>query len=299
MGSLAGREVIMNSNHSEAGVQVNTTTLVDAHVHIHDCFGLADFLTAASRNFAAAAAARDLNADYRAVLCLTETCHASKFEMLRGLADGSAEGHELDSSSWRVHATDEPVSVVVENPEFGRVHIIAGRQIVVAERLEVLALGCVETWPDGLPASEVIDGVAEAGSIAVLPWGFGKWLGRRGRTLRSLLEAHHRRHLFLGDNSGRPVFFSEPHEFKLGRRLGLEVLPGTDPLPFASEIHRVGSFGCLLECGLGDANPWKELYCHLVQPGLSIRRFGRLETPLRFLRNQLAMQYAVRMGAGR
>lgn len=288
----------MNSYYQAAGEKVTSAVLVDTHVHIHDCFDLADFLSAASRNFSGAAARQGLHANYDAVLCLTETCHAQKFEMLRGLAESSADGHALSGGNWRVRATDERESVTVENPELGQMHIIAGKQIVAAERLEVLALGCVENWPDGLAAAKVIDGVMGAGCIAVLPWGFGKWLGRRGRILRSLLENHHSDHLFLGDNSGRPIFISEPHEFKLGRRLGLGVLPGTDPLPFASEAHRAGSFGCLLKCMLDKLRPWAELSRHLVQPGLSIQRFGRLETPLRFLRNQAAMQYAVRMGAG-
>ena len=162
----------------------------------------------------------------------------------------------------------------------------------------MLALGCAESWQDGLPASEVIDGVTGAGAVAVLPWGFGKWLGQRGRILRALIEKHRSQHLFLGDNIGRPVFFSEPHEFELGRSLGLTVLPGTDPLPFASESHRAGSFGCVVDGVVGDLQPWADLCRHLVQPGLSVRRFGRLETPLRFFRNQLAMQYVMRTSGG-
>jgi len=288
----------MSGNLSETGEHAASAVLVDAHVHIHDCFELTDFLDAASQNFAVAAAAQKLDDDYVSVLCLTETCHADKFEQLLRLAAKHADGRSTDGSAWQIHANDERESVSVDHPEFGRMHLIAGKQIVVAERLEVLALGCADAWQDGLPASEVIEGVTRGGAVAVLPWGFGKWLGQRGRILRSLVERNHSQYLFLGDNSGRPVFFSEPREFELGRRLGLKVLPGTDPLPFVSESRRAGSFGCRVDGIVGDSKPWTDLRRVLVQPGLSIRRFGRLETPLRFVRNQLYMQYTMRAGSG-
>jgi hypothetical protein len=288
----------MSDNHSETIRRTTSAVLVDAHVHIHDCFDLAEFLDAAARNFSAAAAAQSLAAGYVSVLCLTETCRARKFEQLRSLAESCTDGGVVEGSTWRVYATAEPISISADHPEFGRIHIIAGKQIVVAERLEVLALGCAKSWADGLPASEVIDGVTSSGAVAVLPWGFGKWLGRRGRILRSLLEQHHSQCLFLGDNSGRPIFFAEPNEFELGRRLGLKVLPGTDPLPFASEARRAGSFGGLVDGLVSDLKPWTDLCRHLVQPDLTIQPFGRLETPLRFLRNQLAMQYVTRTSGG-
>jgi hypothetical protein len=286
----------MNSINSGAGDKPASAILIDAHVHIHDCFDLVDFLSAAARNFSAAADSQGLASNYTSVMCLTETFGSKKFEQLKNFADKDTDGHILNGSAWRVQSTAEPVSLLVDHPEFGRIFIIAGKQIVVAERLEVLALGCAENWQDGLPASEVINGVAGADTVAVLPWGFGKWLGKRGNVLRSLLEKHCGRYLFLGDNSGRPGFFREPHEFEIGNRLGIKVLPGSDPLPFASESHRAGSFGCHIVGAVNNRKPWRDLCRQLIRPDLSVRRFGCLESPLRFLRNQLAMQYMIRTG---
>ena len=288
----------MNLNQFNIVEEATSAVLVDAHVHIHDCFDLSEFLDAAARNFSTAASGLGVADSYVPVLCLTETSYAGKFDELRALAEKNPGACVTRGSGWRVYSIDEAVSLSVDHSQLGKLHIVAGKQIVVAERLEVLALGCAAKWPDGLPASEVIEGVTGAGAIAVLPWGFGKWLGRRGRIIRSLIEEHSNKSLFLGDNSGRPIFFREPREFELGRGLGLKVLPGTDPLPFASESRRAGSFGFFVEGTLNDQTPWSDLCQKLVQPSLNIQHYGRLESPFRFVRNQLAMQYVVRTGVG-
>jgi hypothetical protein len=280
----------MNASHVRSGGP-EPVALVDTHVHIHDCFDLATFLSRAARNFAAAAADAAVESDYAAVMCLTETSRADVFGRLAAMAgtDRMPGDH-----GWTIGATSEPESVTACHPELGRLHLVAGKQIVVAERLEVLALGCMRPWPDGLPAADVIDELTSQRGIAVLPWGFGKWLGNRGQIVRDLIEAHRSEYLFLGDNSGRPILFAEPSEFELGRRLGMRVLPGTDPLPFASESGRAGSFGCIVEAPVGNATPWSDVRRHIVTPATAIRRYGRLESPFRFVRNQVAMQYVVR-----
>ena len=119
----------MSGNHPEAGEGAAPAVLVDAHVHIHDCFDLVEFLGAAALNFSAAAAAQRLDDGYVSVLCLTETCRARKFEQLRSQAESCADGGILDGSAWRVRATAEPVSISLDHPEFGRIHIIAGKQM--------------------------------------------------------------------------------------------------------------------------------------------------------------------------
>ena len=289
----------MNQNQNDLAGKAISAILVDAHVHIHECFKLSDFLDAAAKNFSNAASNLGISDRYVSVLCLTETSYADKFGELRALAENNPAASVAQGSAWRARTNDEAESLSVNHPRLGRIHIVAGKQIVVAERLEVLALGCASSWPDGLPASEVVEGVIEAGGIAVLPWGFGKWLGRRGRTIRCLIENYSSQSLFLGDNSGRPIFFREPSEFQLGRELGLKILPGTDPLPFASESNRAGSFGFFIDVTLDDRAPWYDLSRQLVQPSLNIKCYGRLESTFRFVRNQLAMQYVIRTGGGR
>ena len=272
--------------------------LVDAHVHIHECFRLHDFLTSAAKNFIEIAKRVAPSSEYAAVLCLTETCRARKFDELSELADDSSPTADVNLGGWRVRRNDEPESLTVSHPDLGKMTIVAGKQIVVAERLEVLALGCNDQWSDGQAASDVIDSLIGDKRIAVLPWGFGKWLGSRGEILRGLLDKHQSRFLFLGDNSGRPTFFSEPKEFALGRSKGLKVLPGTDPLPFPAESGRAGSFGFVADIRPDERRPWTSLAGHIASPEAQIEPFGRLESPLRFARNQVAMQLMIRKSRG-
>jgi len=130
----------------------------------------------------------------------------------------------------------------------------------------------------------------EYGGIPVVPWGFGKWMGKRGNILSEFLEKGSSFPLFLGDNSGRPSFLPRPPQFRMGKENGVQVLPGSDPLPFPSECRKPGSFGFAIS---GSVDPDK--------PGYAIRRilldsltrpisYGQLETLPRFLRNQLFMQ---------
>jgi hypothetical protein len=70
------------------------------------------------------------------------------------------------------------------------------------------------------------------------------------------------------------------------------VLPGTDPLPLRHEERRVGSMGFWLGGSLPPAMPAGALHQRLMSPGSQpFRVYGELETPLRFLRNQLALRF--------
>ena len=76
---------------------------------------------------------------------------------------------------------DEAESLTASSKSGQDLSIVAGRQIVTAENLEILALGFDAGLDDGLPIDEVILAVQAAGALCVLPWGFGKWTGKRGQ----------------------------------------------------------------------------------------------------------------------
>jgi hypothetical protein len=140
---------------------------------------------------------------------LTETARADCFKRLSARADVEESG----LGEWRLRHTEETGSVTAER--HGQcLYIIAGRQIVTAERLEVLALGFEGLVPDGEPIRQVIDRVRSAAAVAVIPWGFGKWWGRRGKVVSGLLKDHERLGFFLGDNGGRTAFLGRPAHFE-------------------------------------------------------------------------------------
>ena len=291
-------DIDMKPKKTGTVTNATSTILVDAHAHIHKCFDLSEFLDAAAENFTTAASTLGVTGNHEFILCLTETSQAGKFNELCAIAQTTPEASVAPGSDWRINSINPKVNLSVNHPRFGTIHLVGGRQVVVAEKLEVLALGCTTHWPDGLPASELIEEISNAGGIAVLPWGFGKWLGIRGRILRSLIRKHSGQSFFLGDNSGRPVIFHEPYEFELATELGIKVLPGTDSLPIPSESNRAGSFGFHAEIVLSQQDPWPELCNLLLRSNSKIEPYGRLESSFRFIRNQLFMQFLNRTGGG-
>jgi hypothetical protein len=267
---------------------------VDAHVHIHDCFELDEFLVAAVKNFQMHSVGDSDCPQPRFVLCLTESYGADYFSRLTSVLNKTKSG----VGRWSFGSSGSDVSLLASHPQFGSLEIVAGRQIVTAERLEVLALGTTRTWEDGQTTGHVIASVTDAGAVSVLPWGFGKWLGRRRRVVESLINEFGGGSVYLGDNSGRSAVLPTPPEFALAEAKGMRVLPGSDPLPFESESNRAGSFGFQIDCLSVQDSAWKELCVMLTQGQGELRPFGKLESPFRFARNQIAMQYKTRI-AGR
>ncbi len=265
---------------------------VDTHVHIHDCFPLPAFFESARKNFAAVAHAQGVAERYEGVLMLTETANAKWFERLVSFArDEQTQGREL-LGEWEVETTREPASVILSAGAGKRLIVVAGRQIVTAENLEVLALGTEQRFEDGQPIKTVLSLVSASGAIAVIPWGFGKWWGRRGAVMAEIMKAQHELGFCLGDNSGRAGFMPVPAQFKEAQAKGMPILPGSDPLPFASEFWRPGSVGLMFQARLSALTPAADLKRLLHSPTGTAKRYGRLEGPIRFIRNQCAMQLA-------
>jgi hypothetical protein len=261
--------------------------LVDSHVHVHACFDPAAVFDAAAHNFALAAHDLAPGADFRGVLCLAETSRADYFSTLTAAQQSIAARNR--GARWAVQPTSESVSLLVRDSGEQLV-VIAGRQIVTRERLEVLALGTTERFPDGEPIDATLEAVVASGALAVLPWGVGKWHGARGQVIdRLLATSAGDGNVHLGDNGNRPEIGSTPERFLKARAAGMRVLPGSDPLPLRGEEQRVGAYGFALEMELGLENPAAELFAAL-RGTKSIIPFGRREQLSRFMRNQLAMQ---------
>ncbi len=269
--------------------------LVDAHVHIYNCFDLELFFDSAFANFRSEAARLGHVDDFTGILLLTETSKDNWFECLTGYAGGKDGIGSKPIGNWTFHHTNETCSLCIRNGTNESLFLIAGRQIVTEENLEVLALITEREFEDGLPLTEMIQSVRNYGAIPVIPWGFGKWAGRRGAILREILEANNDVEVFLGDNGNRPSFLPRSSHFKLAEMEGIRVLPGSDPLPFASESCRPGTFGFSVEGSITSQHPAKDLKRILLDPSTRPRAYGLLEKPYRFLRNQLAMQILKRL----
>jgi hypothetical protein len=254
----------------------------DTHVHFHPCFEEGPFLDAAAESLLQDLAPTSV---ITAALCLTESHGDNWFATLARLGDGDA----IQGTEWRKLDTEERNSVIVEDRRGRKLAIIAGRQIVCRERLEVLALGHLEVPDDGQPIRDVLRDVERAGAVPVLPWGFGKWTGDRKQVVQQLLDEPPCEFV-LGDNGGRLRMLAEPELFAVARKKGFCILPGTDPFPFHWDGRRVGSYGMEWRGGLEPGAPFRSLKSLIAEQGRAGERFGRLESLPAFIRNQVAIQ---------
>ncbi len=270
--------------------------LVDAHVHIYDCFDVDVLLDAASRNFTYAAKKLRLAPGFTGVLLLAETSYCNWFQRTREkcrlnqqfLAVGKLSHWQIDETSDKTVLKARRFTGTCGDENY--IYIMAGRQIITAEGLELLALMTDSTFEDGLSITSLLNAVREQGSIPVLPWAAGKWLGKRGKMLSDLLKAEADSDLCIGDNSGRPALWRNPLHFQQAKKSNMGLLPGTDPLPFSSEVGRVGSFGFMMPVKLTDVQPSDDLKQLLRSNALQVTAYGRLETTLGFIVNQIRLR---------
>jgi hypothetical protein len=263
---------------------------VDSHVHIHNCFDIIYFLSSALLNFKKAAARKGQGEEYTAAIILAQGKERTGFQEIINLFEKKDSKISKSKNGWTFNHTDENCSIYVKDKNEKGFFIIGGRQIVSAENLELLALCTNEYFEDGIPLKELIRTVKGNKGIPVVPWGFGKWVGKRGLILEKLIEDVDSLDFFLGDNSGRPRFWPIPHHFKLAHELDIRILPGSDPLPFKSEYYRAGSFGFFMDGTLTSTNPAIELKNKLENRNEIVSTYGKIESLTRFFRNQLGMQ---------
>lgn len=258
--------------------------LVDAHVHFYSNFDEERFFDSTLANVRRAAVGLGLPEATPGWLLLTETRCDHVFEALFERANGTQSGR------WTFRPTAEAASLIacVDGREV--LGLIAGRQIATREGLEVLALGTTATFSDGAGLGETLERVGAADALPVLPWGFGKWLSRRGALVEERIRSHQSRGLFLGDNGGRPAFRPRPGLLALGEAHGLVVLPGSDPLPLPFQEERVGSFGFVLDGPIASDRPAEGLKARLRALDGSPPAYGQATRLVPFVRNQISMQ---------
>lgn len=269
--------------------------LVDGHVHLHSCFEPAAFLKAAQMNFDHVAQRFHPGQSFAGVLCLTEGARETGFDRLLDVGKRQNAAGPAGPNAWRLRHTKEDTSLVFSSTAARTLMVIAGRQLVSRERLEVLAIGTRQPFTEGAPVQDLIRQTAEADALPVIPWGFGKWTGARGKLVRQLLHTPGLPPFFLSDSGNRPAFWPPSSLFRLAQEKGIRNLPGSDPLPFSDEYRRPGSFGFVLPGPLSSTTPARNLKEKVSDPATPIPCFGNGETPWRFIRNQLGMQYQKRM----
>jgi len=258
-----------------------TRLMVDGHVHIYDCYNLEMFFNTAVKNLEHFYNTYYSNGSpYELILLLTEGKSNDFFSRFK------EKGNFPNDSGYHFLNTNEDVSLVLAKENKRLCYLLKGRQIVTKENLEVLAIGSTQTIEDGLPIETVLEQIMDKEEMAVLAWGFGKWLFKRGKIIKRIIKNYNSPDLLVGDNSGRPVFWPIPRLFKKARALNMSIINGSDPLPFAGEETKVGSYGFSVEGDFNENEPARSLRDILVSPGLTIGFFGQRDNTIAFCKRQ-------------
>jgi hypothetical protein len=226
--------------------------VVDTHAHLYPCARLDRFLESARQHLSYLASHAATRATHPSdpcahVLCLTERASETAFAQL---ADG-----RLEATGWRLRRCAEPAALRLRAEDSFELTFVAGRQVATRERLEALALGLDMPLPDGLALSEALSRIREARGIAVLPWSPGKWLGHRGHVVRDLLLSAKPGEMLLGDSALRPQPGIEPRLHALGRRRGIALVAGSDPLPLPGEERHIGRYATVVDVPFSPETP--------------------------------------------
>ncbi|WP_089718466.1 hypothetical protein [Candidatus Entotheonella palauensis] len=254
---------------------------VDGHVHIYGCHAAERVFDGAWQHFQTVAASYPC--PFQGVLLLTESAGDRAFAELAQLQGGAV-------GRWHVSATEEANSLRLQRDDGAQLFVLAGRQLVSEERLEVSAYFVSEALADGAPLTALLAQIDRLGGMAALPWGVGKWLGQRGKKIEAVLGSTGVS-VMLSDNGGRPWFWPMPQLLRAARQQGVPVLAGSDPLPKVSEEQQAGSTGFVLRGALDADSPAQDLKQRLLDLQETPPLYGKREGLWGFVCNQSYMRF--------
>lgn len=252
--------------------------LVDGHVHLHPSFEIDRFLDAAAANFRTAASRLGIEPVGKVLLLADPAGHDTFAHLQR----------QTDTRWSLIPAPSEP-SALLARAGVETLILFAGRQLVSAEGVELLALTWGGILPDGVPLRDLIGTAVREDFVPVLPWGFGKWHLRRGRLLREVLAEQDSSSIFLGDNGCRLASAPRHPLFIEAQQRGIRTLPGTDPLPIPSQVRRPASFGAVIRLPARE-NPITAMKSALRDPSTTLQPYGKGQALLPFITQQLGLQ---------
>lgn len=233
--------------------------LADTHVHVYPNHDPAALLTGTVERLRRTAKAPE-------AACAIFLTEGHDFNWFASLRDGS---HGLPAA-FKVSPCDEEEAVRIAW-DSGEIHVFAGRQIVTAERVEILALTLATVPDDGLRAADVVADVDGRGAIPVLAWAPGKWMFSRAKVVEGLLGTA-RECLHIGDSALRCRGWPEP---KAMGASAFPVLAGSDPLPVPGEEKQAGAYGIRMELDFDREAPVTSVRKALKDPQARISRIGK------------------------
>ena len=223
------------------------TLIIDGHVHVYPQFDSKSMIEAARRNFRISQHRSNNRDEAVKVWLLTERSDCAFFNHAPTRLE-----------DFIVEPSGEPEALIVRDAGTREplLYILAGRQIVTRERLEICALATLFFVGDGeLSASEAVRAVNDAGGIAAVNWAPGKWFGARGRTVERLFNEFSPQQLLISDTTMRPTVWPTPRLMATAVKSGYRIVCGSDPLPFSGEEQMVARYAFLVQGDFDDGRP--------------------------------------------
>ncbi len=249
----------------------------DTHVHFYPCHDLGASLGALLRNLG------ELHESATRVGILAE---GQDHHFFRDLKNGSVI---LMNTGFEIVRCPDDGSILLRG-EDAELYLVAGRQVVTSERLEILGLTIDGDIPGGCPVGETIEAIADAGGIPVLSWAPGKWFFERGRIVMQLIESLDPAKIMIGDTALRPTIWGEPALMCKARTKGFRICAGSDPLPITNEERCFGGYATFLEGEVDPETPTASIREALRSgpaPSLVGRRCGPLSVATRIFRHMI------------
>ncbi len=261
------------------------TLAIDGHVHIYPQYDWAKAITALITNLTASTQP-DLPAQAIVPIGLLAESKANRF--FRDVID---RGAPLINGPLQVEAGPDSDSLVIRLNGVLRGYLIAGRQLVTREKLEVLALGKDSSLPDGQSLPDALQAISELHAIPVISWSPGKWFFGRGKLVSSCIHTHSPGSFLMGDIGLRPTVWGEPRLMKQARQCGFKIIGGSDALPLAGEELWIGTTGFKVTGKFDPQKPAASIREFLTQPGTTCVPIGNQSSLCTFAsrwgRNQL------------
>lgn len=253
--------------------------IIDGHVHLHDQVPIEIFLDVTRDNLRRYCSHLKRGA-MQAVLCLADFSHAEGFSRLIEMSSNKS------FQNWQIKTTDDELSLLAQHSQGDKLWLIAGRQLVSAENVEVIGIGTSYQCDNSMSLLEIVEAINNLCAQPVIPWGAGKWWGNRGKIVSNVLNLSPG--LLLGDSGGRPWCW-RPNLLTKSKKNKIKILPGSDPLPVPSDQYRNGSYGIVINEPFDQNFPCSWLKNQLKQMPSSVKIFGGPLGLVYFLKCQIAL----------
>jgi len=262
---------------------MNKLILVDTHTHYYSFCSFTKFCDYAYLNMQNAARNNYNTQVFSAILCLLETETSHNYQDLLNIATSTKK-----IGDWQLESLDHNKLLRLSQSNGKELYLLPGRQIITSENLELLIIGNTDKISYRKPIHSYLEKYSDT-HLLILPWGVGKWLGKRGHIVSRLIQRTDNKFV-LADNSARPSLWRYVPQFNQARKKKMRILAGSDPLPIHNQYKKVAIYGSAMTESLQPQGLANQLRENILNSKTSIKNYGQRDSFFRFIFSQLLLR---------